>query len=389
MVTRFYRYNEQIIMSIRKAFFWLHLIIGCIAALFIFLMSATGALLTYERQIIQYAEQSDYPVAPAGNTDKLSLTQLSEIALSLEHKKPLTIALRNEENAFVQVKEGRKTLAYLNPYTGEKIEEPGLATKSFMRKLRAFHRWLTLDGSFSETGRWVNGIANVIFFVLVLSGLYLWLPKRFNKRAFKQKLTFGKSYPNTNARDYQWHNVYGIYLAPVLAVVIATAFFFSFKWPGNTLKTLVSNEAIAPLKASPMRDNTSLSLDALFKNATSQSPNWQYAQFSLAKQPMDKLAVNLDTGTGGEPQKRATITVDTQTGAVVQILTFDDLSTYRKARSYIRFLHTGEAYGILGQTIAGLASLLACLLVYTGIMLSWRRWQNYRARKAKLALETA
>ncbi|AIY67698.1 PepSY-associated TM helix domain-containing protein [Pseudoalteromonas piratica] len=377
-------------MSIRKAFFWLHLIIGCIAALFIFLMSATGALLTYERQIIHYAEKSDYPVAPTSNAKTLSLDQLIPIANSFSHKKPLSIAIRNEQNAFVQVKEGRKTLAYLNPYTGEKMDEPGLATKTFMRKLRAFHRWLTLDGSFSETGRWVNGIANVIFFVLVLSGLYLWLPKRFNKRAFKQKLTFGKSYPNTNARDYQWHNVYGIYLAPVLAVVIATAFFFSFKWPGNTLKEVVSTQAkIEKLTATPLTQGTAQSLEVLFKNAINQTPDWQRAQFSLPKTTMDKLAFSLDTGTGGEPQKRLTVTVDTQTGAILQIITFDDLSTYRKARSYIRFLHTGEAYGIIGQTIAGLASLLACLLVYTGIMLSWRRWQNYRLRKAKLAVETA
>ncbi|MFY8352243.1 PepSY-associated TM helix domain-containing protein [Pseudoalteromonas sp. SSM20] len=376
-------------MSIRKAFFWLHLIFGCIAALFIFLMSATGALLTYERQIIHFAEKSDYPQANH-HTNTLSLTALSEIAKTLAHEKPLTISLRKEENAFVQVKEGRKTLAYLNPYTGEKIDEPGLATKTFMRKLRAFHRWLTLDGNFSETGRWVNGIANLMFFVLVLSGLYLWLPKRFNKRAFKQKLTFGKSYPNINARDYQWHNVYGIYLAPVLAVVIATAFFFSFKWPGNTLKEVISNEAkVEKLTAMPLNQGTAQSLDVLFKNAIGHTPDWQQAQFSLPKTPMDKLAFSLDTGTGGEPQKRLTVTVDTQTGAVLQILTFDDLSTYRKARSYIRFLHTGEAYGIFGQTIAGLASLLACLLVYTGVMLSWRRWQNYRLRKAKLALEAA
>ena len=377
-------------MSIRKAFFWLHLIIGCIAALFIFLMSVTGALLTYERQIIHSAEQQDYPQAPSANTQKLTLEQINTIASTLEHKKPLSIAIRNEQNAFIQIKEGRKTLAYLNPYNGEKINEPGLATKTFMRKLRAFHRWLTLDGKFSETGRWVNGIANIIFFVLVLSGLYLWLPKRFNKRAFKQKLTFGKSYPNTNARDYQWHNVYGIYLAPVLAVLIATAFFFSFKWPGNTLKEMVSNDAkVEQLKASPLNNGTSKSLNVLFKNAINHTPDWQRAQFTLATKPMDKIAFSLDTGTGGEPQKRLTVTVDTQTGAVLQTLTFDDLSTYRKARSYIRFLHTGEAYGIIGQTIAGFASLLACLLVYTGIMLSWRRWQNYRVRKAKLALGTA
>jgi uncharacterized iron-regulated membrane protein len=36
-------------------------------------------------------------------------------------------------------------------------------------------------------------------------------------------------------------------------------------------------------------------------------------------------------------------------------------------------VHTGEQYGIVGQTIALLASLAACFLVYTGLALAWRR----------------
>jgi uncharacterized iron-regulated membrane protein len=39
----------------------------------------------------------------------------------------------------------------------------------------------------------------------------------------------------------------------------------------------------------------------------------------------------------------------------------------------VRFAHTGEQYGVLGQTIAAVASLLACVLVYTGLALAWRR----------------
>jgi uncharacterized iron-regulated membrane protein len=45
----------------------------------------------------------------------------------------------------------------------------------------------------------------------------------------------------------------------------------------------------------------------------------------------------------------------------------------QKARSWFRFVHTGEQYGVIGQTIAGIASLAACFLVYTGLALAWRR----------------
>ncbi|MGY0626884.1 MAG: PepSY-associated TM helix domain-containing protein, partial [Paraglaciecola chathamensis] len=33
----------------------------------------------------------------------------------------------------------------------------------------------------------------------------------------------------------------------------------------------------------------------------------------------------------------------------------------------------GEYFGVIGQTIAGLVSLIACILVYTGMLLAWRR----------------
>lgn len=45
----------------------------------------------------------------------------------------------------------------------------------------------------------------------------------------------------------------------------------------------------------------------------------------------------------------------------------------RQARSWARSLHTGEALGIIGQTIAGLVSLTSLVMVWTGFALAYRR----------------
>lgn len=376
-----------VIMGIRKTFFWLHLIIGCAAAIFIFLMSITGVALTYERQIIKAAERADYPQVQDA-VKRLSLEQVLVIAKSFEVKKKLSVSVDNQPNAPFVLKEGRKTLAFINPYTGDKMAAPGKGTKSFFRKLRAFHRWLTLDGSFSETGRWVNGIANLIFFILVLSGIYLWLPAKFKKRAFKQKLVLSGQYKNKQARNYQWHNVFGFYMVPFLAVIIFTAFFFSFKWPGETLKANVSTQAVSLPKGETFDIANGqlqvLSYQQLFAGVQANFPDWQNIQFSPSKANASLQAFRVDMGSGGEPQKRVSVALDRLTGEPVATQEFADLSTYMKVRSYIRFLHTGEVYGLLGQTLAGIASLLACLLVYTGIMLSVRRWQLSHLRKSQL-----
>lgn len=371
------------IMNSRRIFFWFHLIIGCSAAIFIFLMSITGVGLTYERQLIKAAELAEFPNVPSEDASRLSLDHIIEISKNYETKKAMSISFSDEVNSPFVLKEGRKTLAYLNPFTGSELQEPGAETKQFLGKLRAFHRWLTFDGQFSETGRWINGVSNIIFFLLAITGLYLWLPAKFKKRAFKHKLILTKNHASPQARDYQWHNTFGFYMAPILIVIIFTAFFFSFKWPGNTLKTYVSTqEAVFPqvqtLKEEAIAQQLSMqTLLATIKNA---SLNWQSISISLSNTPKNIQIFDVDMGNGGEPQKRKSVFIDTITGSVIGEKGFNDYSNYRKVRSYIRFLHTGEIYGLVGQTLAGIASLLACLLTYTGIAMSLRRWQ--RSRKA-------
>lgn len=380
-------------MNIRKFFFWFHLIIGCSAALFIFLMSLTGAALTYERQMIKAAVKADYPTAPTSNSQALSLDQLINIAHQFPAQKTPSIALTNDKGAIVEVKDGRKTIAYLNPYTGETMAPPGAGTKRFLKKLRAFHRWLTLDGSFSESGRWVNGISNVIFSILILSGIYLWLPKRFTSRAFKHKLVLTKQHSSVKARDYQWHNVFGFYIAPVLFLLVITAFFFSFKWPGQTLKNYASTHSVIELPSPKVLDSPTsgslLSQQQLLNQLQASYPQWQSIRFSLPKQATDIQIFTVDNGNGGEPHKSTTVAVSRLSGEAVAEQSFEQRSEYRKIRSYIRFLHTGEVFGLTGQTIAGVVSLVACLLVYTGAMLSIRRWRNANARKAQTAIPQA
>jgi hypothetical protein len=47
----------------------------------------------------------------------------------------------------------------------------------------------------------------------------------------------------------------------------------------------------------------------------------------------------------------------------------------------LRFIHTGEAGGIAGQTVAGIVSGGAVFLVYTGLALRLRRFAAWVRRK--------
>ena len=53
----------------------------------------------------------------------------------------------------------------------------------------------------------------------------------------------------------------------------------------------------------------------------------------------------------------------------------------RQLRSWVRFTHTGEAFGLGGQTVAALASAGASLLVFTGLALALRRLAGLKSRR--------
>jgi uncharacterized iron-regulated membrane protein len=68
------------------------------------------------------------------------------------------------------------------------------------------------------------------------------------------------------------------------------------------------------------------------------------------------------------------LTLDPYTGNVLKKEGYGDQNLGRQVRSWTRFLHTGEALGVMGKAIAGLASAGALLLVWTGFALAWRRF---------------
>lgn len=96
----------------------------------------------------------------------------------------------------------------------------------------------------------------------------------------------------------------------------------------------------------------------------------------------------IDKGDGGQPQHRATLTLERATASVVAFESFSDQSLGRRLRSISRFAHTGEVLGVPGQTIAGVVTGGAVVLVWTGIALTLRRFRAWVGRRSRRAVET-
>src|SRR5581483_2206962 len=99
-------------------------------------------------------------------------------------------------------------------------------------------------------------------------------------------------------------------------------------------------------------------------------PEWRTITLNLVRAANAPVQVTVDAGTGGQPQKRTQYLLDRNTGAVLKRTAFTDGALGPRLRSFVRFGHTGEWGGWAGQLIAAIASLGACVLVYTGLSLA-------------------
>lgn len=377
----------------RKVVFWTHLSCGVAAGLVVLMMSVTGVLLTYERQIVALADHGS-DATPTAGAVRMPLEDLLEaVRLQRPDLRPTAVTVRRDTRAPVVVSAGREGTVYVNPYTAAVTAPGAQGLRAFFGAVEGWHRWFNVRGEGRAAARAITGASNFAFLFLVLSGLYLWLPRVWKWVAFKSRLVFNKRAASSKARDFNWHHVFGIWSAIPLAVIVASAVVFSYSWANDLVYRSVGETppvrggprgAPPPVpgtagldpadRAETRGQQAALSYDALFDRAAALADRWTTLTMTLPREGAhESVRFSIDQGNGGQPQRRHTLVLDARSGEVDAWQPFSSQSTGQKARIWIRFLHTGEALGIVGQTIAGIVSCTTILMVWTGLALAYRR----------------
>jgi uncharacterized iron-regulated membrane protein len=371
--------------AIRKAFFWTHLCCGVVCGVVILMMSATGVVLTYERQMLDWANRGLH-AAPAPGAARLPLASLAAaVQAELPDVAPTAVAIEADPTAPAAVSAGRGRTIFVNTYSGAVLGAGAAELDAFFAAATGWHRWFNAEGDDRALWRAITGASNLAFLFLALSGIYLWLPRVYKWAMFRTRLWFSaQALSSGPARDFNWHHVIGIWTAVPLAVIVATGSVFYYPWANALVYRAFGEEPPRQGGAQPRAGaelqtavsgatSESAALDVLFKIAASQVEQWRSISVQLPRPGDAAVQFTIDEGNGGQPQLRHNLTLDAATGAVVAWSPFSSQTPGRQARSWVRFLHTGEALGILGQTIAGLVSLTSTVMVWTGLALAYRR----------------
>ncbi|HEX8438645.1 PepSY-associated TM helix domain-containing protein [Archangium sp.] len=385
--------------TFRKIIFWPHLVSGVIAGLVIASMSITGVAIAFEHQILDWADRENRQVrAPAPDAPRLSVDELlARVRAARPEAQPSGVTVYPEPTAAVVVSTGRTSAVYVNPYTGEVRDQGARGWRGFFHAMEEWHRWLGAQGDNRAVGKAITGVSNTAFLFLALSGLYLWWPRKWTLRSMRPTLWFKRGLKG-KARDFNWHNVIGFWCLPVLIVLTTTGMVISYKWASDLVFKLTGNTppaaqgpAAAPAVKvpEPPAGAKPIGLDPLFTEAQKQVPAWESITVRLggpprgnAPQGPQALAFSIREQGGWPLFASAQLSFDPFTGQTLRRETFADYNLGRQVRSWMRFLHTGEALGWLGQLVAALASLGGAFLVWTGFALSWRRFFPRRTRVA-------
>jgi uncharacterized iron-regulated membrane protein len=381
-------------MKLRTLLFWPHLVAGVLGGALVLVMSVTGVLLTYERQMIEWSN-SDLKSQPRPGAARLPIEQVVASFQEIRPEMPPTnVAVGSEPDDAVIVSAGQRTF-YLDAYSGRLLGEGRQGMRQFMSDMRAWHRWLAYEGEARTTARLWTGWSNVLFLFVICSGLYLWFPRKWTWKHLRPVIWFTTGVRG-KARDFNWHNAIGFWCLVPLFIVVLSAVPISFPWASDLVYRAAGEQPPAGGRrggggADAAREGgrgrggqaprvSTDGIDGLLQRAAQQERDWETLSMRLPDSARGPVSVAIDRGDGGQPHLRSTLTL-ARDGSVLRYETFGDQGPGRRLRSLMRFAHTGEVLGLTGQTVAGVASAGAVVLVWTGIALALRRGRAWLARR--------
>ncbi len=369
------------ILRLRALLFWAHLIFGLAGGLFILNMAVSGISIAYERQIIALAESGERNVAVPAQGHALDVESL---IANVQNSRPEVsgLILYSDPSRSAVFNLGRNDdVLYVNPYTGDVIGGGHQAVRGFFRFMTSWHRWLALEGTEQPIGKAITGAVCLCYFFLLFSGLCLWLPKRWSRSRVQRGLIFNFNPPG-RARYWNWHNVIGFWCSPLLLVVTVTGVIMSYDWANDLIFRVTGspmpesrNEGGRPLgrrAGDSLAIHNVRGLDLLWSHAKEKVPDWHSISQRFTGRANGVFLI--DSGDEIRPDKIARLTLDRTTGEERQWEPYSAENTARKIRSWVRPIHTGEAGGLLGQSVAVIVAIGEIFLVWTGIAMALIRF---------------
>lgn len=384
--------TKQPTTSLYRTVWRWHFYAGIIFAPLLIILAVTGSIYLFKPQIEQVLYQDYQEVTPLG--DKLPASQQIENVKEL-YPDAVVTKYHPGENASrsseVSITSNNETLTiFINPYTGKSIGKLNDEDR-IMDKIEEIHGEL-MAGTLGDR---IVELAACWAVVLIVSGLYLWYPKK------KQSLS-GVLFPRLNKGKHIFrrdlHAVPAFWITAGMLFLIMTGLPWSGFW-GSNFQLLATNSGSgyppsiwtgsAPTSSIKTKDIADvpwaaenldvplsdiqgfipLSLDDVVKIANREGMHPSYS----INVPQETDGVYTLSAFPPKAQDEATIHLDQYSGAVLADYRYDHYGLIGKIVAWGITLHKGTQFGLINQIISLLICLGIMLVAFSGFYLWWKR----------------
>jgi uncharacterized iron-regulated membrane protein len=216
-------------VALRKAIFQVHLWSGLILALYVLVMSVSGTILIYRRELAKAF--SAEPRVVAGPGPRLTADELKQAALRAHPGYNVNRVFESRNpNQPVEIwleRGSQKTERLLNPYTGADLGNSLQLGFRVVLWLVDLHDNL-LSG---RAGHLVNGVGGACVTLVCLSGMVIWWP---GIQKWRRSLTIDW---NANFRSFNWslHSALGFWSLAFILMWGISGIYLSWPTPFNGL----------------------------------------------------------------------------------------------------------------------------------------------------------
>ncbi|MGZ5200181.1 MAG: PepSY domain-containing protein [Telluria sp.] len=270
-------------------------------------------------------------------------------------------------------------IVYLDPCTGSVVGQR--------------HRWGGVLGTVEElhrfkfmpNGQWVGGTFALLFgTVLVLGGLYLWLPATL--RGLRHAVRFNGRL-NGPARTLSLHKTAGLYAAVIVLTSVSTGLPLAFGWYKHALYALAGSPPPPRAPQAQAPRGARLPLEQLWERAEKLTPHPREALIHVPLRADEAEEMYMIERDAPHPNARTMLYLDPYGGKVLSFSPYATSSAGNRLYFWFLSLHTGRIGGPAWQLVLMGGALTVPLLAYTGIS-GWLR-RRRRGAQGRLALKVA
>lgn len=394
----------------RKILLIAHFWFGLASGLIMLIVATTGALYVFEEEL-RDAFQWDLLYVPNESPNRAFIKPSDALAImqrDVPHEKIQQIRVRtfppeSPKAATILVFTKSRLIYSLNPYLGNILGARDMKTDAISIIVELHTELLLGRLGFKEVGEQIVKWNVLIFFIMLLTGIVLWLPMNMHligdgiKNALKHSFRVKWS-GNVVKRYYDVHRVAGFYSFAVMLMVAWTGIFWVFDSVEDSVYALFGVQKVfesKPLSSKslpnkPASQSTASKKNDLLDNAYSQALRYgepYFVSIQIPSKDNDALRV-LMRYPYRFVRKQSVLYFDQYTGNLLKSDLHENYTTPDKIRVSNFDLHTGRMFGLPSKILWFFAALFTASLPITGTMLWWKKRQRKRLQhspKKKIA----